>query len=350
MTSPLGSHSVFVHGWGAVSPAGWGMAPFRNALGGDAPPPVQNLARPGWERALRVKTVPAPAARPSFLAHARFRRTSPISQYAVAAALEALGTEGVLPNQSAGMGVILCVMSGCVNYSHRFYDETLKDPATASPLVFPETVFNAPSSHIAALLGSTRINYTLVGDPGTYLQGCVLAAEWLEQGLVDSCLVVGAEELDWLTADAFRLFSKEVIMSAGAGAIWLRREPSPIALSGVTTPRLFTRRQSAALAAARVRDELTSLPHASPTLLCDSRHGFTTLDRAESSAWSHWNDLRMSPKAPLGEGLVAGAAWQTVAAVDALAANRCRTAFVNIVGCNQQAIGAAFDRVTAHSP
>ena len=70
-------------------------------------------------------------------------------------------------------------MSGSVNYSRRFYDETLKDPATASPLVFPETVFNAPASHLAALLGTTAINYTLVGDPGTFLQGIALAADWL---------------------------------------------------------------------------------------------------------------------------------------------------------------------------
>jgi len=38
------------------------------------------------------------------------------------------------------------------------YDETLRDPTTASPLFFPETVFNAPASHIAALLGTTAIN------------------------------------------------------------------------------------------------------------------------------------------------------------------------------------------------
>src|SRR4029079_15259432 len=122
----------------------------------------------------------------------RLRRSSPISHFVVGAALEALGTDA--PAVSAGplrLGIVLWGMSGCVNYSRRFYDEVLKDPATAIPLVFPETVFNAPASHLAALLGTTAVNYTLVGDPGTFLQGLALAADWLSAKRVDGCLVVG---------------------------------------------------------------------------------------------------------------------------------------------------------------
>ena len=86
------------------------------------------------------------------------------------------------------LGIIVCVLSGCVNYSRRFYDETLKDPGTASPLVFPETVFNAPASHISAFLGSMAVNYTLVGDAGTFLQGLATGANWLIEGKVSECL------------------------------------------------------------------------------------------------------------------------------------------------------------------
>src|SRR5439155_6285331 len=131
---------IFVHGIGAVSPAGWGVLPLREALAKGEPLPVKELARPGWARSLRVRPVPPPSPRPDFLALARLRRTSPITQYAVAAALEALGEDAALvSNGSVRLGIILCVMTGCVNYWRRFYDETLKDPATASPLVFRET-------------------------------------------------------------------------------------------------------------------------------------------------------------------------------------------------------------------
>src|SRR5213592_3515692 len=218
------AENIIVHGIGAVSPAGWGVLPLRETLAKGEPLSVRELARPGWTRSLRVRPVPPPSPRPNFLAHARLRRTSPITQYAVAAAIEALGEDAAcVSNGSLRLGIIICVMTGCVNYSRRFYDETLKDPATASPLVFPETVFNAPASHLAALLGTTGINYTMVGDPGIFLQGLAIAGDWLLAGRVDGCLVVGAEEIDWLTADAYGLFARKIILSAGAGAVYVRR-------------------------------------------------------------------------------------------------------------------------------
>src|SRR5438093_3300510 len=222
------AENIFVRGIGAVSPAGWGVLPLREALSKGGPLPVKELARPGWTRSLRVRPVPPPSPRPNFLGQARLRRTSPITQYAVAAALEALGNDAArVSGGSLRLGIIFCLMTGCVNYSRRFYDETLKDPATASPLVFPETVFNAPASHLAALLGTTAINYTLVGDPGIFLQGLAMAGDWLLGGRVDGCLVIGGEEMDWLTADAYRLFAHKIILSDGAGAVYLRRwDPS----------------------------------------------------------------------------------------------------------------------------
>ena len=140
------------------------------------------------------------------------------------AALEALGEDAAkVSSRALRLGIIFCAVTGCVNYSRRFYDEVLKDPATASPLIFPETVFNSPASHLAALVGTTAVNYTLVGDPGTFLQGLVLAADWLTDNRVDACLVVGAEEMDSLTANAVRLFERKTTFSDGAGALYLRR-------------------------------------------------------------------------------------------------------------------------------
>src|SRR5450759_3730757 len=176
------SGNIYVHGYGVVSPAGWGVPALREALTRGEPLPAKELVRPGWNRPLRVRQVPAPVPRPAFMAHPRLRRTSPIAHYAVGTALEALGEDAVKYSGGSRLGIIFCAMSGCVNYSHRFYDEVLKEPATASPLVFPETVFNAPASHLAALLGTTAINYTLVGDPGIFLNGLALAADWLLDG------------------------------------------------------------------------------------------------------------------------------------------------------------------------
>jgi len=345
-------NTIFVCGHGAVSPAGWGVMPFRDALARGTPIPVSELARSGWSQPLRVRAVPTPVTRPGFLTHPRLRRTSPIAQQSVAAALEALGDDA--SKVSAGMlrlGVVLCVMSGCVNYSRRFYDEVLKDPGTASPLVFPETVFNAPASHLAALLGTTAINYTLVGDPGTFLQGVALAADWLLSNRVDGCLVVGVEELDWLTTDAFRLFEPGVVLSSGAGALYLRREPQnnpAIQLRAVTQPHLFVASQSRHHAARRARAELGG--GGANQLLCDGLQGLPRIDSPELDAWQDWPGPRLSPKLVLGEGLMAAAGWQCVAAVDALRQGAHSAASVSIVGCNQQAIAAQFVRDPPRSP
>ena len=138
---------IFVHGLGAVSPAGWGVATLRDALKRNLPIPVKTLARPGWEKSLQVRSVPQPISSPAFFAHPRLRRANSIAQYTVAAALEALGNDvAKIQTGELRLGIVVCVMAGSVNYSRRFYEEVLREPATASPLIFPETVFNAPAS------------------------------------------------------------------------------------------------------------------------------------------------------------------------------------------------------------
>jgi hypothetical protein len=337
---------IFVRGWGSVSPAGWGVEALRHECAAGRPLPVKPLVRPGWERPLRGRVVPPPPSRPEPLSHARLRRSSPISQFAVSAAWEAMGGKHA-PGATSAIGIVLCVMSGCVNYSRRFYDEVLKDPAVASPLVFPETVFNAPSSHLAALLESTAINYTLVGDPGTFLVGLALAAQWIGEGLVDDCLVVGAEEHDWLTADAFRLFTREMVVCEGAGALRLSREPGPlpVELAAVTDAQIFWDGSSRAAAAHEVARQLAATGNSQ--WLCDSCQGVRRCDEAEAVAWKDWKGTRVSPKTILGEGLMAAAAWQCVLAADAVGREVTPEAWVSVVGCNEQAVGGVF-RGTGH--
>lgn len=338
--------AIYVHGIGAVSPAGWGVAPFRQALQQKQPLPTKDLNRPGWERSLKVRQTLAPMPRPAFLAHARLRRTSPITHFVVGAALEALGADaaaiGAAPERFR-LGLVYCAMSGCVNYSRRFYEEVLKDPSTASPLLFPETVYNSPASHLAAFLGTTEINYTLVGDPGTFLQGIALAADWLASDRVDGCLVAGAEELDWLTADALHLFETDSVVADGAGALYLKRDPraEAIRLHAVTDPRLYAGGENRRTASRRVREELR--PHCGPQdTLFDGIQGRCARDSDEQSAWTDWTGAKESVKPVFGEAFMAGAAWQCVAAIDALRQGRCAGAVVSVVGCNEHAIAARF--------
>ncbi len=337
---------IFVTGWGAVSPAGWNVTALREALAEGGPLPVQSIERPGWDKPLRARLVPAPAGRPEFLAHPRLRRSSPITHYAAAAALEALTGNRTTPDSNGRLGLVVCMQAGCVRYSCRFFDETLKDPATASPLLFPETVYAAPASHVAALLGNVSLACSLVGDSGVFLQAVSLGVQWLEEDRVDTCLVVGAEETNWILADALRLLDRNAIIISGAGALCLSRDTGGMGtaeLAAITDPHTYSARKTRTQAAQAMRAQLGD---GNPEdLLCDGLADSARVDAPERAAWRDWPGKRLSPKQKLGEGLTASAAWQCVAVCDSVANGGFTAANVSVVGSNQQAIGARFVRV-----
>jgi hypothetical protein len=335
---------IFIYGRGAVSPAGWGVDRLSTALDKGEPIPTQILTRPGWKKSLNFGEVPPPETRPAFFAHPRLRRASAITLHTVAAALEALGDDVVLIQSGAlRLGIIVCTMAGSVAYSRRFYEEVLHEPATASPLLFPETVFNAPASHLAAYLGTNGTGYTLVGDDGTFLQGLAIAADWLQDGRADGVVVVGAEEMDWVVTEAMRLFQRKTIRSAGAGAIYLKKGKSPTAgaeLACITDPFLFTQNQNRTEAARKMRMQLP--PGGPDELLCLSGQPNPRAAAAENLAWRNWPGSRLAPKAVLGEAFAASIAWQCVGACETIARGQFSAVNVSVVGANQQAIGARF--------
>jgi 3-oxoacyl-(acyl-carrier-protein) synthase len=334
---------IFVAGLGAVSPAGWNVAALRDALNKGEPLPTQTLERPSWNKPLPVRSVPNPTVRPEFLTHPRLRRASPITHYVVAAGLEAAAKLRAKTDPRLRLGLVVCLQSGCVNYSCRFYEETLKDPATASPLLFPETVYAAPASHLAALLGTISLANSLVGDPAAFLQGIALGAQWLQENRVDACLIIGAEEINWILADALWYLERPAVLTAGAGALCLCREPElsvGVELAAITDAHTYSDRNGRARAARAMRGQLRN--NSSNELLCDGAGNDPHADAAELDAWRDWTGPRLSPKRVLGEGLMAAAAWQCVAACDAVAGGRFAAASVSLVGSNQQAVGARF--------
>lgn len=337
-------NQIFVCGLGVVSPAGWGVSPLHSAFARGEPLDIKTVVRPGWKKPLCVRAVPPPEVPPVFSTHTRLRRASVITVHTVAAALDALGSDAALVQSGAlRLGVVVCTMAGSVAYSRRFYEEVLRDPATASPAVFPETVFNAPASHLAAYLGTNGIGYTLVGDDGTFLQGLAMAADWLLQDQVDGVIVIGAQELDWVVSDAMSLFQRDAIHSAGAGAIYLRKEKTSAAcaeLAVITDSFLFTQTQNRTEAARKMRGQLP--PSGRNELLVVSSQQNSRAMAAENLVWSDWSGQQLAPKQILGEAFTASVAWQCVAACDAMTRGQFSAVNVSVVGANQQAIGARF--------
>src|SRR5437773_4960736 len=233
--------SLAIAGMGWVTRLGNSVdAVWERLLRGDeasATPISEQLA----DRSYSAFRVPGSAV--TGVAHPRRRRASVISRFAATAGLEALQAAGVkVDSQNAGrIALIFAVSNGGVIYTKRFYRDVVETGAqSASPLLFPETVFNAPTSHLAAILGVTRTTYTVVGDGAVGLLAIKMAEDLMTDGSLDYCLIVGTEEVDWLLCDAYwrwRLlrsappmepFCKQkrgMILSEGAGAIVLARLP-----------------------------------------------------------------------------------------------------------------------------
>jgi 3-oxoacyl-(acyl-carrier-protein) synthase len=342
---------IYVCGLGAVSSAGWGVGTLRDALDRGLCLPSQPLEHPGSNKPLKARVIPGLKTRPAFVTHPRLRRASPITHYAVGAALEAVGWLQKNGEGPCRLGIVLCLQSGCVQYSCRFFDEILKDASTASPLVFTETVFAAPASHVATLLDNTTMLCTLTGDPSCFLQGLSLGAQWLEEGRVEASLVIGAEEINWLLADALWHLDRQAVLSGGAGAVCLTRDAAKsrgVELSAITAAHTYSPQNSRARAACSMRRQLP--PESPGELLCDGVGESARAHAAERAAWQDWTGARISPKRILGEGLMAAAAWQCVAACDAVAEGRFMAGNVSLVGSNQQAIGARFTRADPGHP
>ncbi len=337
---------IQITGTGAVSAAGWGTEAMMDAiLSGESFEPT-HLERLSGETLVRTPVLRVPSEGATTPKFARLRRTSPISKFAAAAAAEAIG-EHRLAEITAGnlrVGIIFTLINGCVNYSNRFFGEAMADPAMASPILFPETVFNAPSSHLSAMIGSSAPNDTLIADSTGFFSGIDLAAEWIERGDVDGCLVISAEEIDWLSAEGLRYYSGSYLPSEGAAAIYLEPGCGPANILRLPDPVTLVS-HGRCKAASEIR-RLLAAPDDGNTLLIDGRAGVAKYDFPETTAWSDWSGPRWSPRMILGEGMGVSSGLQVVAAAQALIDGKFPQVAVTATGANQQAAGILLGKKT----
>jgi len=333
--------SLAIVGMGWVTPLGNGVdAVWERLVHAD-----EAFARPISEkvgnRSYNAFRVPESAL--TGLAHPRLRRASLISRFGAAAGLEALQAAGVkVDSQNAErIALIFAISNGGVIYTKRFYRDIVEAGAqSASPLLFPETVFNAPASHLAAILGVTGTTYTLVGDGAVGLLAIKMAEDVMTDKSLDYCLVVGTEEVDWLLCDAYRRwrllrsippiepFSKRkrgMILSEGAGAIVLARMTRPNAAEADGEPITIERAHPGACygkqaeAGGILVRMLRDLSQTKPDLAISSANG-TFIDQAEQAALEQVipNAITYTAKPALGESVGASGLWQVILGAQAL--------------------------------
>ena len=325
----------FVQGVGAVTPLAANAAQTWDELVQGTEAARQPLPKGFGGRSYYYSAVP-----PKFTAAAsrqpRLRRSGDISLLAVTAGLAALADAGIPMEEAKQGAVVFAIACGGVVYTRRFYNEVVTEGANAaSPLLFPETVFNAPASHLAALLKIDGRDYTLVGDSSVGLAALHFASQLLALDPdLPFCVVVGVEEADWVLADGFaawRMASNRTsfpVFGAKQGMI-LAESAASVVLSRSGTLRLV--RTSAGLpffsqreAAAMLQEVVTQTcgKYVPAGILCSANSTFA--DRAEEVVFrSCWGIVPVYAHKPaIGDSLGASALLQLVLAKFALAQQR----------------------------
>lgn len=345
------SSAIHIAGWGAVSPAGWTAADLAQAVLDRRDLPATLDLRHPDAPPIPCCRVPAPKILPAWLRQPRLRRTSPITRFAVSAALEALQCDPTLPEQSAdtALGILFAVQNGSVKFSGRFFSEVLDNPLLASPILFPETVFNAPSSHLSSLLTAPLLNNTLVSDAGGFLTALDMAAQWLDEGRVTDCLIVSAEEEDWLSAEALALVPGQKIAAEGAAALWLRQTETRALSSGqirleqITEAAAITRLRTRTEAIQHMRSKLAA-PNSSTLISAVS--GSSSWDQPHLEAFADWTGPRFSLQPQFGHPFSILGGWQSVLACELLQRGTCPSAVIPADTGATQALAAWFHRVS----
>lgn len=339
------TNATSIIGHAALTPAGPTPADLLAACreGRDIPCETQDRA-PGANH--RFRSIGHMLSDPR-LRHPRLRRAPTVARLAVSAALDALDAASIdaTPRGGSRVGVVFALMNACVAYSNRFFGEVLADPATASPILFPETVYNAPASHLSALLGQTAPNYTLIGDTGVFAAALQTARLWLAAGQCDFVVVATAEEHDWLTAEAPGLLHHNIPMAEAAAALVLAKPDdsrTPVArLEALTSARAITGRAQRAEAMRAARRELEANgPLPDDALLVTSSSGNLTDTRDDDAAWAGFAGPRLAPLPVIGHPFGATAGVQFALAVEALRTGIAREAVVSAAGNNHQVVMA----------
>ena len=341
-----------IAGMGWVTPLGSGVEEVWNRLIKGETAVAESISSP-LGKDYPVFRVPASATAQA-PAHPRLRRSSAISKFAAVAGLAALADANIKLDEkpASRTALVFAVSNGGVIYTKRFYHDIVESGAqAASPLLFPETVFNAPASHLAAILGINGASYTLVGDGAVGTLALKMAEDLMVGDALDYCLVVGAEEADWLLCDAYHKWRllraappiepfqkppRGMIVSEGAGALLLGRT-GRIQIEKIAAGTNFRKQREAAAGLEQVFAELCVTP---PDFVAASANG-TFIDEAEHAAiLAYCPKAKIYPvKTALGESVGASSLWQTICAAQSLLTEERATALVSTCGLNQQVAG-----------
>jgi 3-oxoacyl-[acyl-carrier-protein] synthase II len=200
---------VVITGVGIISPIGIGKDEFGSALfkGHSGINPTSRYAKDGlqYKAAGDLGDIPFN----DHLDPGKTRRFCRASKLALMASYLALQDAGLKPMEwkdPTAIGVILGSAWGCLETTTDFYDGIYKrGPMRANPMLFGETVPNAPTGQISIACGVQGPNITIAQRENSSANGFCTAAQFIQKGRASKFIVGG---LDVLTPELFEAYSR----------------------------------------------------------------------------------------------------------------------------------------------
>jgi 3-oxoacyl-(acyl-carrier-protein) synthase len=342
--------SARIAGMGWVTPLGRDLSSTWAALSRKIPAARTLLTSPIDGRAVPVLRVPEGSVQDA-ASLPRLRRSSIISHLAVSAAVDAVVTARMTPEVLKRTALVFASSDGGVIYTRKFFAEIVeRGEGAGSPLLFPETVYNAPASHIAARLGLEGEALTLVGDAVVGLYAVQTACELIGAGEAESCIVAAAEELDWITCEAYSRWgliqgsnNSASVFSEGAAAIVLSEKSDGCRISAIHPGSSYS---TEADAEKRLETMLEGLLHGLAVDVFVSCTPGTRLDLVEQKCIAkHLSGARiLTPKSVLGESFACSTLQQIITGILALEKSGGDNALIVTTGSNRQMAGLVLTR------
>jgi 3-oxoacyl-(acyl-carrier-protein) synthase len=203
MNMPL--TDIVITGFSAVTPAGNGLAPILELVGSgrDALTPAPAECGVGigarWGKATGFKAT-------EFIPPLKARKLDRCSQFAVAAASLALQDAGVdrntLPPERIGI-TLGCGFGGVANSAEFLEGYFAAGVEGMSPMLFPNTVSNAPASNVSIEYGLKGPNVTQVQRFCSAESAFMMACRFISEGRADIMLTGGVDDLTPLMLSGF---------------------------------------------------------------------------------------------------------------------------------------------------
>jgi 3-oxoacyl-[acyl-carrier-protein] synthase II len=217
MSEPKTSDRICITGIGVVSPIGIGKEEFLSSLK-NGKSGIEEIREFDTHFSRSKKGGVIRSFHPKdFIPMSKIRRLDRASQFAIAASKLALADAQftVTQEKSARVGVVLgsgfCGLSSSEEF-HR--GQVLKGFLDLNPMLFPNTVPNAPSSYVSIELGIQGVNSTLVQSFCTAEAALCFACDQIRKGKADLIVAGGVDELSEFL---FRGFSELHLLATDQG-------------------------------------------------------------------------------------------------------------------------------------